>query len=442
MENQPLSPYEMPGENSSEPQEPSGLWQRIGSAWLHFSGPDIRHFSASLEDQERLRRSRVLSALFPLILIDALVIAPTAIPVPTYWIPIFSTLFFGLIVLLFNRAGYINLSGLCFVFAIDSTIVILMITLPSGIRNSNIPDFDFFLLSLLIGGIVLPRRFLPFIAFVNIILIFALFALLPHDPLLTEEIRVNQGGFAYSELSDAFVLQLVGLTIAWLSARSVDKALLRASRAEELVETQQRLNEQGHLLIEQSARVEYGLDVLKDAHARFANGDYTARANLQENELVSLALSFNLMAERLHRVALVAQDHERLGLAFQQFFALQDTLVHGTPLPPLVPTGTVVDNLYPWLKQYYQLRQGYLRSTALLERLRLGLTRQRTLLAQLTLVIDQIHAAMRTLAQETHDSHLSQLEFVEKAQRISEQVTEVGRQCLQETRQIDQLFKQ
>jgi len=439
--NQFPAPYELSGENPPEPQEPAGFCPRIGNAWLHFSGPDVRYFSASLEDQERLRRSRILSALFPLIVLTALVIAPTAIPVPNYWIPIFSTLFFGLIALLCNRARYINLSGLFFVFAIDITLVILMITLPKGIRNSNIPDFDFFLIALLVGGIVLPRRFLPFITLINIALIFALFALLPHDPLLTLEIRVNQGGVVYSELSDALVLQLVGFAIAWLSAISVDRALVRASKAEELAETQQRLNEQAHLQVEQNARVEYGLNVVKDAQARFANGDYSARANLQENELASLALSFNLMAERLNRVALVAQDHERLGLAFQQFFALQDSLVHGIPLPPLMPTGTVVDNLYPWLRQYHQIRQGYLRSGPLVERLRFGLTRQRTLLAQLTLAIDQAHAATRTLAQDAHESHLSLLECVEKAQRITEQINEAGKQCLQETRQLDQVFK-
>jgi hypothetical protein len=187
-----------------------------------------------------------------------------------------------------------------------------MATLPTGIGNSNIPDFDLFIIPTLIGGVVLPRRFVPWLAALHICITIALFTLLPHDPLLTQEITLNQKGFAYAELSDAFLIQIVGATIAWLGAWSVDRALLRASRAEEVAEARKRLNEQAQLIVAQKHRLDYGMSMLKEARARFANGDYTARVKLQDNELTPLALSFNLLAERLYRITQIAQEYTRL----------------------------------------------------------------------------------------------------------------------------------
>ena len=80
-------------ENSAM-REQGHFWRRLGRAWLHFSGPDKARFSSSLEDQERLRRSRVLSVFFPLVLLAVLIIIPTAIPVSVYWISILTLLFF------------------------------------------------------------------------------------------------------------------------------------------------------------------------------------------------------------------------------------------------------------------------------------------------------------------------------------------------------------
>ena len=315
-----------------------------------------------------------------------------------------------------------------------------MVTLPRGIRNSNIPDFDLFIIPILIAGIVLPRRLLPFLAVLHIVLILAIFTLLPHDPLLTEEIRVNQKGFAYSELSDAFLLQVVGALIAWLNAWSVDRALVRASKAEGLAQAQRTLHQQARLQVEQKRRLEYGIDVLKDAHARFANGDYRARAHLQDNELASLAFSFNLLAERLNRVAQTAQAYTNLEQAFQQLFAIQTAVVYGGALQPLMPTGTLVDKIYPWLKQYYQLRQMYIHCLAAVEKMRQTLIHQRTLLTQLTSTLDQAHADVQLEISDSRKLSIS-LEPVEKAQHLCKQAEEQEKLCLQQAKYLDQLLK-
>jgi hypothetical protein len=421
-------------------QRRGNLRQRLGSAWLRFSGPDQRHFSQSLEDQERLRRSRVLSGFLFLMIIAIFMILPTAIAAPVYWTALLIFTGFGFIAFFCNRATLINLGGLCVILAIDVSLVLLLVTLPRGIRNSNIPDFDLFLIATLVGGVVLPRRLLPFLALVHMLLILALYAFLPHDPLLTEEVRINQGGSAYNELSDAFLLQVIGSALAWLNARSVDLALLRASKAEELAETQRNLHEQTRLQGEQMQRLEYGINVLKEAHARFANGDYRARAILQDNELASLAISFNLLADRLNRIARVAQEQENLELAFQQLFAIQEEVVYSGQLRPLAPTGTLVDKIYPWLRQYFLFRQIYNRCGVILEKARFALTRQRAALAQLQSTLDQVRVELRLTSMDTRRLSPA-FELLEKARTLCEQVEEQGKQSFQETRQLDQMLK-
>lgn len=426
-------------ENGVE-RKPGNALRRLGSAWMRFSGPDRKHFSTSLEDQERLRRSRVLSALFPLIVVAALMSIPSALLESMYWLPLFVLFAFSAVAFFCNRLAYINLSGLCMILAIDAALTALLVTSPGGIRNSNIPDLDLFLVATLVGGIILPRRLLPLLAIFHMVLIIFLFLLLPHDPLLEKEIQVNQGGLVYNELSDALLLQIVGTAIAWLNARSVDIALLRASKAEDLASAQRSLNEQTRRQVEQKDRLEYGIHVLKEAHARFANGDYRARAVLQDNELASLAVSFNLLADRLNRIARDAQEQANLEMAFRQLFALQEEVVYGGNLRPLPLTGTLVDRIYPWLRQYFLFRQVYNRCGVILEKARFALTRQRGVLSQLQASLDQIHVALRRMNTDAYGLS-SALELIEKAQNLCAQIEEQGKFSLQETKQLDQMLK-
>lgn len=428
------------GQKASSVQGRNTVFHRMTQVWLHLSGPDVSRFSNSLEDQQRLRRSRSLSMILPLFIVAVLIEAPNAVLNLTYWAPVVTLLALGLVAFFLNRAALINLSGLFTILAIDAALVVLLLTLSHGIRNGDITDFDLFILPILIAGITLPRRLLPFLALVHIALIFALFITLPHDPLLAEEIRVNDKGIRYLVISDAIVLQVVGTLIAWVGAWNVDKALERANKAEELAQAQWNLNEQARFQVEQKKRLEYGIKVLKDAHARFVNGDYRARANLQDNELVSLAFSFNLLAERMNRVAHAAQAYARLEQAFQQLFTIQTSVVYGGALQPLTPTGTLVDKIYPWLKQYYHLRQVYAQCLAAIEQMRQTLTHQRTLLMQLTSALDQTHADVR-LAEVGSGPRSLSLGPVEKAQHLCKLAEEQEKLCLQQTKQLDQMLK-
>jgi len=380
------------------------LLERIVRMWIQLSGPNAQQFGISIEEKELFRRSRLLSALFFLFVVVILLTLPTAIPVPTYWVPIGILFFLGLVSLILNRGKHITGSGVVCILAIEATLVILFVILPDGIRNSNIPDFDFFILPVLIAGILLPRAFLPFLAIAHILIIVAIFSLLPHDPILTQEILVNQKGLAYSELSDAITIQIVGTTIAWLSSKSVDRALLRASRAEELAAARERLNKQAQQILAQKERLEYGITILKEAQARFANGDYKARAKLSQNELVPLATSFNLMAERLTRVVHVEHEYKRLEQAVEYFLQAQDSFSQETSGDVFRPTGTLLDRMYPLLKRYRMLRHLTVRSNATVEQVRTHLSQQKAQFSQLDTDLSSIHSWVISYTDTTRQS--------------------------------------
>ena len=441
--------------------EEKGILLRFADAWCRFAGISQEQVGTSIEEQERVRHSRLLSVILLCSGIITLFLIPTAIPVPTYWIPVILNLSFSIIALVLNRAGKVTIAGIFFVIAIDVTIIVNLKTLPTGIRNSNIPDFDFLILPVLISGCILPKRIIPFIVILHIVIIIALFNLLPHDILLTEEIRVNQGGFAYSEISDALIIQIVGGAIAWMGAWSVDRALLRASRAEDLAEARHRLNEQTLQIIEQKQRLDHGIEIVKDAQARFANGDFKARARLQDNELAPLAMSFNLLAERLNRITRIAQDHTRLEQALQQLVDIQEAILHGGTIKSYQPTGTVVDRIQPILKRFRQLSGLIAQNRSSLDMLGKDLTLEQTLLAELNAVLTQLFAAVRAFprsngisgSQSSRSSssfvssqaaspldistHLDmQIKLIEKAEQLCAQLDRQKKQSLQEVKDL------
>lgn len=81
-----------------------------------------------------------------------------------------------------------------------------------------------------------------------------------------------------------------------LLARKQEDALTRIETANKLVA------EQATMISRRNAELERGIQHLKDVQARMANGHLQARARLIGGDLLPLAASLNLMAERLQRL--------------------------------------------------------------------------------------------------------------------------------------------
>jgi hypothetical protein len=97
---------------------------------------------------------------------------------------------------------------------------------------------------------------------------------------------------------------------------------------EHLAAANARVEEQARMIAEHNASLEEGIAHLKSVQAQLANGNLRARARISSGNLVSLAGSLNLMADRLMRfeqVDIYAQKLARalndLSLAFERYRA-------------------------------------------------------------------------------------------------------------------------
>ncbi|MBE3560462.1 MAG: hypothetical protein IMW89_14745, partial [Ktedonobacteraceae bacterium] len=87
---------------------------------------------------------------------------------------------------------------------------------------------------------------------------------------------------------------------------------------ERLESANMRIEEQARMISERNAELEQGILHLKDVQAQLANGNLRARARLTAGELLPLAVSLNLMAERLMHFEQAHSHAQRLNAALRE----------------------------------------------------------------------------------------------------------------------------
>lgn len=287
-----------PSSSSSGNNFPRRLW----NWWSTATGPRSDAFKTDIFAQERLRRARLVSALLILIVMVVLLLIPSTYPSsPSIWIPIFILSAGGVIIALFNRAGYITLSSVFYVLLVDIALTGFFYFKPTSALNStNMTAFDLFVLAILVGGVILPKALIPLTGILQILLINMIFFLRPHDATLVSLIAL--AGNAYVALLSTIVLQVVGTGLAWLHAWSVERALIRASQAEELARARAELSQQALLTAQQKQRLEEGIMSILEIHQQVAAGNLAARAPVHEDqELWQLGHALNLLLMRIQQ---------------------------------------------------------------------------------------------------------------------------------------------
>src|ERR1019366_9927975 len=227
----------------SPPSARSNFFQILWNWWATVTGPRKNTFNKDIFAQERLRRARLVSALLLLIIMVVLLLVPSTYPsAPSIWIPIVILSIGGIFIAACNHAGYTTLSSVCYVLLVDVALTGFFYFKPTPALNStNMTAFDLFVVAVLVGGVILPKVLIPITGILQIILITMIFFLRPHDATMITLIRV--AGNVYVALMPTLVLLIVGTGLAWLHAWSVERALVRASQAEELAAARAELSQ-------------------------------------------------------------------------------------------------------------------------------------------------------------------------------------------------------
>ncbi len=121
----------------------------------------------------------------------------------------------------------------------------------------------------------------------------------------------------------------------------------RQSQAlEQLAEANKRVEEQARMITERNMSLEQGINYLKGIQAKLANGNLRARATLSSGELLPLAASLNLMADRLVKLEQADTYAEQLTAALAEVCAALERVRSGKPFV-----------VHPGVKNYVVIRR-------------------------------------------------------------------------------------
>lgn len=333
-----------------EPQG-SSLSQRSGIVgwWLNLTAPPVPTHALTINERERLRKAELTS--FSIIAVFAFLIAlvsnSLADPATGQAVGIMAI---GLLIAaILNRTGRTRVAA----YLIPSLMMLVTIAaiLGSDLNTILFPAYDLFVLPIFLSSLTGNRRAPWFFAFIAIAFIAIDFAIQPHELITASSPQYGNAtkfdtivywtqsftwwGMINRHIALAFFAGFFG----WLGARSVDTAITRADRAEEVADLERRE-------LESKRQIEIAAQHLLEVHTRVANGDFGTRAALDRgNVLWSVGQSLNNLLQRLQRQGQSEYQLRRTEEEAQRLATALDEVNAGRyPMWP-ARAGTVIDLL-------------------------------------------------------------------------------------------------
>ncbi len=138
--------------------------------------------------------------------------------------------------------------------------------------------------------------------------------------------------------------------VGWLFGRQMEESVHVVTYLAGLEMSNKRLRQRLSQTAQKKRNLEEGIAIIQQTHARVAAGDYGARAHV-EGDLLPLAVSLNLMLERVEHFLQSANERERMESAAAGLAALAGQVGQGAPGALPAPTGTALDGVSIAIKQ-------------------------------------------------------------------------------------------
>ena len=263
---------------------------------------------APLAKREGVRRGRVASIVLFFVILLVILPLPSAFGNPLLLTTLLAVIVLDVIALLVNRSGRTTTAGIMVVVGIEIGLATSILTIPGGIAPSNLPLFDLMVQALCVSVSLLAPQTVFLVAVINCIFIVVTLFNGPVTPELYHLVRTDTNRI----LVQPITLQVIVAIVTFVWANSANSAIKRADRAQEIEALQQRELEQQQRGLEQKQQIEYGIEQILKTHIKIANGDFTARAPLaQDNILWQIARSLNNLLARLQGYNQMAIDLRR-----------------------------------------------------------------------------------------------------------------------------------
>jgi hypothetical protein len=339
-----------------------GIMRRTGLVgwWLNLTAPPWPAHSIPVKERERLRKAELTS--FSILAIFAFLIAlvSNSLADPTTAEAVGLMALFLLIAALLNRTGRTRAAAYLIPGAMSLLLMATVAEAPGGLKLIGLPIYDLFVIPIFVVSLIGDRRAPWIFALLAIAFVVGSYLLVKPE-VITLPGGGTFNGIAYEQqifgiwgmINRHVALLFFAALFGWMGARSVDNAIARADRAEEIARLE-------HAIAEQTRQLEQGIEAIRQTHVRVANGDFSARAPLeQEHILWQIAYSLNNMIQRLQRSAdaehLLARTRVEIERLTQEIQRAKAGLY---PLWPQ-PSGTPLDPLLKEFASSGTSRQGF-----------------------------------------------------------------------------------
>ncbi len=331
----PNSPSTIAPTNPPLPTPHANWWLRVAS-W----GWEEPYFR-SLADRERARRSRLAAWIILGLAIGVVILSPlgyqdlrarATLAVWAVGLALAAAL---------NRRGWVTLAGVVLVALISGGILFANLASPIGLTMGELPNFDAYVISVVIAATVLPRVTVFVVAAGNTALIIGNYLLQTHNANIAVDAALysSQTVQAISFLVRPIALQLVLAVVAFLWVRGAEEAIRRADRAEEIALLEHRDRERTFAL-------EEGVRYLHQVLSEWTAGDIRHRIPaMPVSVLERVRADLNTFIERIMPSMRAAYLLDRLQLEVQHLTTALEGWAQGYTVVWPQPSGTPLDRV-------------------------------------------------------------------------------------------------
>jgi hypothetical protein len=300
------------------------------------------------------RRARLVGIVTLGVLVPVLLLVPSTL-VPSFDIVSLVSLCIALVGTLvafgLNRFGRVGPAGYVLLFGIMAGIawdIVGKAHSQGGVDLGDLRLYDLLAIPILLSGVLLSRRGPVILASITATFTTASLILLPKTPPLQQYWDGTYTyvlGSLYDVIAIAVLIQLLTAVVAWLGADGMRRALMEASRADELEAANARNVAQAQQLAQQRRHLQQGIQEIQQVHSAVARGHWEARARVGEGELLPVAMSLNLLLDRLTRLTREQEQRTRMEAAARELATALRRARAGEPYMPPSYTGTVLDDV-------------------------------------------------------------------------------------------------
>jgi hypothetical protein len=308
-----------------------------------------------LRQQEKARRKPLVRLIALCVVAASILLIPAGLIPNVDGVTLFAVgiaLLGALVAYEMNQASYVRGAGFVILASITLGIaweIVAKAHVQHGIDLSDLRLFDLFAVVIVLSGVLIGRVGPLVLGAATMGFTVAALLILPHTPPLQEfwngvypyAIR----GSYYDVVVVALVIQGLATAVTWLGARSEEVALRDALQVSALEEAYQQIQLQAHSLDQQRLRLQQGIAQIQQVHAAVARGQWEARASATDGELLPLAMSLNLLLDRLGRLTRDQETRTRIDMAAHELALALQRVRQGMPYTPPPYTGTPFDEV-------------------------------------------------------------------------------------------------